>query len=145
MTDIYFIKEALKEARKSFDENEVPVGAVISYNNKIIARAGNQVELLNDSTAHAEILAITAAEASINSRFLNDCTIYISLEPCLMCLGAIYLANIKKIVYAAEDNKKGFSNYLKNNDITKKIEVKKGIMASESKQLLKQFFDKLRK
>jgi len=108
-TDTYFMKEALKEARKAFDAGEVPVGAVIVSNGKIIARAHNLTERLTDVTAHAEIMAITAAANHLGSKYLDECTLYVSLEPCLMCAGAIFHARLERLVWAAADEKRGFT------------------------------------
>ena len=108
-SDEYFMEEALKEARKAFDEEEIPVGAVIVSENKVIARAHNLTELLNDITAHAEMQAITSAANHIGGKYLTDCTLYVTIEPCPMCAGALYWSQITKIVYGASDEKRGFS------------------------------------
>ena len=108
-SDEYFMNEALKEARKAFDADEVPVGAVIVAENKIIARGHNLTEQLNDVTAHAEMQTITSAANYIGGKYLNDCTLYVTLEPCLMCAGALQWTHITKIVYGATDDKKGYS------------------------------------
>ena len=107
----YFMKKAFEEAKYAFYKNEVPVGCVIVNNNDIISRSSNMVELLNDSTAHAELIAITSAQNSLNSKNLDNCILYTTLEPCLMCYGAIYWSKINTIVYAASDKKRGFSRY----------------------------------
>src|ERR1035437_7978166 len=108
-TDEYFMKEALKEAQKGYDADEVPVGAVIVCDNKIIARAHNLTERLNDVTAHAEMQAITSAASYIGGKYLNECVLYVTLEPCPMCAGALGWSQISKVVYAAKDDKKGFT------------------------------------
>jgi len=108
-TDEYYMHEAIKEARKAFEKDEVPVGAVIVANNQIIARAHNLTETLNDVTAHAEMQAITAAASYLGGKYLKECTLYVTLEPCLMCAGALYWAQITRIVYGATDIKRGFS------------------------------------
>jgi tRNA(adenine34) deaminase len=108
MTDEQYMQLALAEAQKAFDKEEVPVGAIIVMNNRIIARAHNQVELLNDSTAHAEILALTSAFDFLSSKYLPEATLYVTLEPCLMCSGALYWSKIGKIVYGADDEKNGY-------------------------------------
>ncbi len=108
MTDEHFMQQALKEARKAFDEEEVPVGAVIVMNDKIIARGHNQTERLTDSTAHAEIIALTSCFNYLGSKYLPDATIYITVEPCLMCAGALYWSKIGRIVYGADDEKNGY-------------------------------------
>ena len=143
-TDTYFMKQALKEAQKAFDQGEVPVGAVIVCDNQIIARAHNQTELLNDVTAHAEMIAITAAADNLGNKYLNDCTLYITLEPCAMCGGAIGWSQLGKIVYGASDDKKGFMVYGKRM-LHPKTKVELGIMENECSVLLKEFFAKKRK
>ena len=111
MTDEQYMQLAIAEAQKAFDKEEVPVGAIIVMNNRIIARAHNQVELLNDSTAHAEILALTSAFDFLSSKYLPEATLYITVEPCLMCSGALYWSKIGKIVYGADDDKNGYRKY----------------------------------
>lgn len=143
-TDAYFMKQALKEAQKAFDQGEIPVGAVVVCDNQIIARAHNQTELLNDVTAHAEMIAITAAADNLGNKYLNECTLYITLEPCPMCGGAIGWAQLGKIVYGASDDKKGFMVYGKRM-LHPKTKVELGIMENECSQLLKDFFAKKRK
>jgi len=143
-TDTYFMKQALKEAQKAFDQGEVPVGAVVVCDNQIIARAHNQTELLNDVTAHAEMIAITAAADNLGNKYLNDCTLYITLEPCPMCAGAIGWAQLGKIVYGASDDKKGFMVYGKRM-LHPKTKVELGIMENECSILLKEFFARKRK
>ena len=143
-TDEYFMAEAIKEAKKAALAGEVPVGAVVVANKKIIARAHNQTQLLEDVTAHAEIIAITAASASLGNKYLNDCTLYITLEPCTMCAGALYWAQINKVVYGASDDNRGFMKYGK--DIlhpTTKLEY--GVLHDECGELLKKFFREKRK
>ena len=102
-----FMREALKEAKKAYEEDEIPVGAVIVRNNKIIARGYNQMETLHDATAHAEMIAITSAQNSLGSKYLNDCELYVTLEPCMMCSGAIFLSKVKKVVYSLKDKERG--------------------------------------
>jgi len=138
-----FMKEALKEAQKAFDADEVPVGAIVVCNNKIIARAHNLTEKLNDVTAHAEMQAITAAANFLNGKYLNECTLYVTLEPCTMCAGALAWAQIGKVVYGASDTKRGFS-LIKNNLLHPKTEVTNGVMENECADLLKTFFQKKR-
>jgi len=142
-SDEYFMKEALKEAQKAFDEDEVPVGAVIVCNKQIIARAHNMTEKLSDATAHAEMLAITAAENFIGSKYLRDCTLYVSLEPCVMCAGATYWAQLSRIVFGAADDRHG---YKKAGDklLHPKTELIGGLMEKQSSDLLKKFFQKKR-
>lgn len=133
------MKEALKEAQKAYDENEVPVGAIVVCNNKIIARAHNMTEKLNDITAHAEMLAITSATNFLGGKYLNECSMYITLEPCVMCAGALYWSQIKKIVYASKDEKRGF-NTVGKNILHPKTSIVSGIMENEASELLKSFF-----
>ncbi len=138
------MREALKEAQKAFDAEEVPVGAVIVANNRIIARAHNLTERLTDVTAHAEMQAITSAANALGGKYLVDCTLYVTLEPCLMCAGALAWSQITKIVYGASDPKKGFS-LLPKNVLHPKTEVLKGPLAADCEQILKVFFDQRRK
>ena len=142
-SDEYFMKEALKEAQKAFEKDEVPVGAVVVCSGRIIARACNLTETLNDVTAHAEMQAFTAAAAYLGGKYLDECTLYVTLEPCVMCAGAALWAQLGKLVYGAEDEKKGYQlvNYPL---LHPKTEVVPGILASESSRLLKEFFKKKR-
>lgn len=133
------MKEALKEAQKAFDEDEVPVGAVVVCDNKIIARTHNMTEKLNDVTAHAEMLAITSATNFLGGKYLNECSLYVTLEPCIMCGGALYWSQIKKVVYASSDLKRGFSN-IEKNILHPKTEVIRGIMQQEASDLITSFF-----
>ncbi len=142
-TDEHFMKEALKEARKAFEADEVPVGCVIVCNNTIIARAHNYTERLRDATAHAEMQAITAASNYFGGKYIKDCTIYVTLEPCLMCAGALNWAQVEKVVYGAADDKKGFSKF-RPPAFHPKTNVVSGVCANESSQLLKEFFRKKR-
>src|ERR1035438_8200304 len=112
MTDEYFMLQALKEAKKAYDDGEVPVGAIITMKEKIISRGHNQVERLNDPTAHAEIIALTSAFNFLGSKYLPDATIYITVEPCLMCTGALYWSKIGRVVYGADDEKNGYKKYV---------------------------------
>ena len=137
-----FMKKALQEANYAFSKDEVPVGCVIVHNNEIISRSSNMVELLNDSTAHAELIAITSAQNNLNCKNLENCTLYTTLEPCMMCYGAIYLSKIKTIVYGASDQKRGFSKHIVNVD--RDIKIIKGVLEEESKELLDSFFKKIR-
>jgi tRNA(adenine34) deaminase len=138
-SDKYFMKEALKEAQKAFDAGEIPVGAVIVAGNKIIARAHNLSETLNDPTAHAEMQAITAATEYLGAKYLNECTMYITLEPCMMCAGALNWSQIGKIVYAATDEKRGFNLY-KPHLLHPKTKIVSGIMEHECSDIIKRFF-----
>src|SRR3954469_17150917 len=112
MTDEYFMLQALKEAKKAYDEGEVPVGAIVTMTEKIIARGHNQVEKLNDTTAHADIIALTSAFNFLGSKYLPEATIYITIEPCLICAGALYWSKIFKVVYGASDIKNGYRKYV---------------------------------
>ncbi len=138
----YFMKKAFEEAKYAFFKNEVPVGCIIVNNNDIISRSSNMVELLNDSTAHAELIAITSAQNSLNSKNLDNCILYTTLEPCLMCYGAIYWSKINTVVYGASDKKRGFSRH--SIDLDRKINIINGFMEKESKELLDSFFKKIR-
>lgn len=138
----YFMKKAFEEAEYAFFKNEVPVGCVIVNNNDIISRSSNMVELLNDSTAHAELIAITSAQNSLNSKNLDNCILYTTLEPCIMCYGAIYWSKINTVVYATSDKKRGFSRHSIETD--REINIMSGYMEKESKELLDSFFKKIR-
>lgn len=142
-SDEHYMKEALKQALLAEDAGEIPVGAVVVANNQIIARAHNQTEILNDPTAHAEMLAITAACNYLGTKYLNECSLYVTLEPCGMCGGALYWSQIGKLVYGAKDEKRGFSS-LNNKIIHPKTEVMHGLMAAEAGTLVTRFFQKLR-
>lgn len=142
-SDEYFMKEALKEAQKAFDLDEVPVGAVVVCNNKIIARAHNLTEQLTDVTAHAEMQAFTSAAGFLGGKYLQDCILYVTLEPCLMCAGASYWAQIGKIVFGAKDEKRGYS-IINSSVLHPSTEVVPGLFETESRQLLQEFFAKKR-
>ena len=140
--DLYFMKKALFEAEKSLDKNEVPIGAVIVVDQKIIGRGHNLIENLNDVTAHAEMQAITAASNFINGKFLDKCTLYVTLEPCTMCGGALYWTRISRVVIGAMDFKRGYSSV--GIKLHPKTKVSNGILAEESEKLLQEFFLKKR-
>jgi tRNA(adenine34) deaminase len=143
-TDEYFMREALKEANKALEIGEVPVGAVVACRNRIIARAHNQTEKLTDATAHAEMLAITAASNHLGSKYLNECVLYVTLEPCVMCAGALHWVQLQKLVFGASDLQRGFS--LVNSPLLHpRTEVVKGVKAPECKQLIDGFFREIRK
>lgn len=142
-TDEYFMREALKEAQKAFDDGEVPVGAVIVSQNKIIARAHNQTERLTDATAHAEMLAITSATNHLGAKYLTDCTLFVTLEPCVMCAGALNWSQVSRVVYGADDVLRGFS-LNKTPLLHPKTKIGKGVKAVESKMLLEKFFERIR-
>lgn len=142
-SDEYFMREALKEAQKAFDKDEVPVGAVVVINKKVIARAHNLTETLNDVTAHAEMQAFTAAANMLGGKYLKDCTLYVTLEPCLMCAGAASWTQLGHLVYGASDAKKGFlASGAK--ALHPKTTVKKGVLENECSQILQAFFAKKR-
>lgn len=137
--DEYFMREALKEAQKAFDRDEVPVGAVVVADDRIIARGHNLTELLNDVTAHAEMQAVTAAFQALGGKFLTDCTLYITLEPCPMCAGALFWARPERVVFGAKDPKNGFLKY-KPNLLHPKTLLTTGVLADDAAALLKAFF-----
>ena len=139
--DEYFMKQALIEARAAADEGEVPVGAVIVCNNRIIARAHNQTERLNDPTAHAEMLAITAAVSVLGAKYLTGCSLYVTVEPCVMCAGAIGWSQLSKIVYGATDEKRGFQQYAPK-ALHPKSTVKKGVLENECAEEMRNFFQR---
>ena len=142
-TDEYFMKKALQEAEVAFDRGEIPVGAIIVVENRIIARSHNLTEILNDVTAHAEMQAITAAADHIGGKYLMQCTLYVTLEPCVMCGGALYWSQISRIVYGAADPKRG-AGRIEPNIYHPKTEVIGGIMADECSALILDFFAKKR-
>jgi len=144
--DEYFMRQALREAQLAYDADEVPVGAVVVWDNKIISRGHNQVERLNDSTAHAEMIALTAAFNGIGSKYLPDATLYVTVEPCLMCCGAIYWAKLNRIVYGAADIKNGYKRMTGDNfPFHPKAELVQGVLSDECAQLMKDFFAAKRK
>jgi tRNA(adenine34) deaminase len=137
--DEYFMKKAFSEAIHAFEKGEVPVGAVVVTQKKIIARTNNLTETLNDVTAHAEMQAITAAANFLGGKYLNDCTLYVTLEPCVMCAGALGWAQIGKIVFGAPDEKRGYQKYSKN-ILHPKTKVAGGVLENECSELLQEFF-----
>lgn len=139
MTDIEYMKQALVEAQKAYDEDEVPIGAVIVCKGRIIARAHNLTEMLNDVTAHAEMQAITAAATNIGGKYLNDCTLYVTVEPCPMCAGAIGWSQLGRLVFGAEDEKRGYKRFAPD-VLHPKTEVVSGVCAEECTTLMKEFF-----
>ena len=143
MTDEYFMKIALQEAQKAFDKGEIPVGAIIVCNDVIIAKAHNQTEQLNDFTAHAEMLAFTSASNYLSNKYLKDCTLYVTLEPCNMCAGASYWTQIGKIVYGAKDEKRGYSQF-QPSLLHTKTHVVSGILQDECLNLIQDFFKRKR-
>lgn len=139
MDDQYFMKQALLAAEKAFERGEVPVGAVVVCKDRIIARAHNLTETLTDVTAHAEMQAITAAASAIGGKYLSDCTLYVTVEPCVMCAGAIAWSQMGTLVFGAEDEKRGYQRYAPE-ALHPKTVVKKGVLADECATLMKQFF-----
>lgn len=139
-SDEYYMKQALEEARKAYESGEIPVGAVIVCDNRIIARAHNQTEQLTDVTAHAEILALTAASAYLGSKYFPECSIFVTLEPCVMCAGALAWAQMGRVVFGATDEKRGFMLFGGKQLLHPKTKLELGIMESESSELLKEFF-----
>ncbi len=151
MTDEYFMLQALKEAKKAFEEGEVPVGAVVTMNGRIISRGHNQVEKLKDPTAHAEIIALTSAFNFLGSKYLPDAAIFITVEPCLMCSGALYWSKIQKVVYGTPDIKNGYKKYvdpcpsleeigIAPRPFHPKTIVVEGVLADECATIMKEFF-----
>lgn len=141
MTDEHYMRQALREAQRAFDEGEVPVGAIIVMNERIIARGYNQVERLTDSTAHAEIIALTAAFNFLGSKYLPDAILYVTIQPCLMCSGALYWSKIGKVVYGAEDEKNGYKKVAgEHSPFHPKTLVSGGLLQDECAQLMKDFF-----
>ena len=143
MTDQEYMQKALIEAKQAFEEGEVPVGAVIVCCDRIIARAHNLTERLTDVTAHAEMQAITAAANALGGKYLTDCTLYVTVEPCVMCAGALAWAQLSRIVYGASDPKRGFSVFAPN-ALHPRTEVTKGVLAEECANLMKDFFQRRR-
>ena len=141
MTDEYFMMQALKEAKKAFEEGEIPIGAVVVLNDKIIARGHNMTERLNDPTAHAEMIALTSAFSTLGGKYLTDAAIYITIEPCLMCSGALYWSKIKRVVYGAEDEKNGYKKTVNGNwPFHPKTELVHGVLKDDCAKLMKDFF-----
>lgn len=141
-SDESFMKMAYQEAQKALEADEIPIGAVVVCNNKVLARTHNQTEMLNDVTAHAEMLAITAAANSLGAKYLDDCTLYVTLEPCPMCAGALSHSHIGRIVWAADDPKNGFTRF--GNMLHPKTKTQSGLMKDECLALLTDFFKKRR-
>jgi tRNA(adenine34) deaminase len=142
-TDEYFMKKALQEAEMAYEKGEIPVGAIVVIDNKVIARSHNLTELLHDVTAHAEMQSITAAANYLGGKYLIGCTLYVTLEPCQMCAGALYWSQISKIVYGASDENRGFVKM--GTQLHPKTTVVSGIMANEASDLMKRFFVERRK
>ncbi|MDD5504815.1 MAG: tRNA adenosine(34) deaminase TadA [Candidatus Omnitrophica bacterium] len=148
LNDEFYMSEALKQAHKAFEKDEVPVGCVIAHESKIIARAHNQVETLKDPTAHAEMIAITQAASFLGSKWLQDVSVYVTIEPCQMCAGALVLARIKRLVFGADDPKTGafgsVCDILKSKNINHTFDVFRGVKCRESSLLISEFFKKKR-
>jgi len=142
LDDEYYMRIALNEAKDALEKDEIPIGAIVVANDRIIAKAHNLTELLNDVTAHAEMQAITAAANTIGGKYLKNCTMYITVEPCQMCAGALYWSRISKVVYGAGDNKRGFT--VMGGKLHPKTEVVQGILEAECSDLMKLFFEKKR-
>jgi tRNA(adenine34) deaminase len=145
MDDEHFMQQALKEAKQAFDEEEIPIGAIIVQDLRIIARGHNQTERLNDCTAHAEIIALTSAFNLLGSKYLPDATLYVTVEPCLMCAGALCWSKIGKVVFGADDEKNGYrrgspSTPLANWPFHPKTTLVKGVLANQSADLMRKFF-----
>ncbi|GIV40033.1 MAG: tRNA-specific adenosine deaminase [Thermonema sp.] len=143
LDDAYFMRIALQEAQKAYEQGEIPVGAVLVHEKKLIAKAHNQTERLLDVTAHAEILCITAAAQALGGKYLPDCTLYVTLEPCAMCAGALAWAQLGRLVFAASDEKRGYRRHAPN-ILHPKTQVEAGLLAEEAAALIKDFFKKLR-
>lgn len=143
LDDNYFMRQALLEAQKAFDQDEVPVGAVVVSGQRIIARVHNLTEMLNDVTAHAEIQAITAAANILGGKYLTDCTLYVTVEPCPMCAGALRWAQLSRLVYGAADEKRGYTT-ISAEMLHPKTQVTAGVMADECGELMRQFFARRR-
>ena len=139
MDDSFYMRQALNEAVKAFEKGEIPIGAVVVCQNRIIARAHNLTETLNDVTAHAEMQAITAAANTLGGKYLNECTLYVTVEPCPMCAGALGWTQLKRLVYGADDEKRGYHVYAPN-VLHPKTEVVKGVLADEAAELMRSFF-----
>lgn len=141
-TDDYFMRKALNEAQEAFTKGEVPVGAVVVVNNQVIARSHNLTELLHDVTAHAEMQAITSAANFLGGKYLKDCTLYVTLEPCQMCAGALYWSQITKIVYGAKDERRGYT--ILGTQLHPKTQVVSGVLEDECATLMQLFFQNKR-
>jgi len=149
MLDQIYMREALKQAKKAYAQDEVPVGAVIVFEDKVIAKAYNQVEILKDPTAHAEMIAITQAASASDCKWLHGCTMYVTVEPCSMCAGALVLSRIQKVVFGAEDKKTGACgsvlNIAENNQLNHKIDIENGVLSGECGDLMSNFFKQKRR
>ena len=145
MDDEYFMRQALAQAQIAYEEDEVPVGAVVVVNNRIISRGYNQVERLSDPTAHAEVIALTSAFNFLGSKYLPDATLYVTVEPCLMCAGALYWSKVARVVYGASDEKNGYLHITRDvSPFHPKTELIRGVLAEECAELMKEFFRRKR-
>lgn len=146
-TDEYYMRLALAEAQDAYEAGEIPIGAVIAVNGRVIARAHNRTEVLNDVTAHAEMQAITSAAEYLGGKYLPDCTLYVTVEPCPMCAGALGWSQIGRIVYGAPDQKRGFFSYYSpdKSPLHPKTEITAGVLEDECRELMLSFFKKLRR
>ncbi len=142
-SDEFYMRMALQEAQMALEEGEIPIGAVIVCGDKVVARAHNQVERLHDATAHAEMLALTAAMNHLGAKYLNACTLYVTVEPCPMCSGGIYWAKLKKLVFAAPDERMGFEHF--HCPLHPKTEIVRGVLEKEARELMQNFFRTIRK
>ena len=142
--DIKFMRAALDEAHRAFDADEIPIGAVVVCQGRIIGRGHNLTEMLNDVTAHAEMQAITAAANTLGGKYLQDCTLYVTVEPCMMCAGAIGWSQISRIVYGAGDDKRGYSTFTHRHPFPPKATITPGVLADECNELMQLFFKKKR-
>jgi tRNA(adenine34) deaminase len=141
MTDEYYMMMALKEAKKAYEDGEIPIGAIVVLNEKVIAHGQNMVEKLNDPTAHAEMIALTSGFNLVGSKFLPEATLYVTIEPCLMCAGAIYWSRVGKIVYGADDEKNGYKKTTASNwPFHPRTELVRGVLKDQCAQLMKDFF-----
>jgi len=146
LNDEHYMQQALREAQKAFEEDEIPIGCVIVINKKIIARAHNMTEQLNDSTAHAEILALTSAYNFLGSKYLPDATLYVTVEPCLMCAGAIYWSKLERVVWGADDEKNGYRHITESNSpFHPKTKIRTGVLKNECAELMQAFFQQKRR
>lgn len=140
-SDEYFMQQALRQAKEAFYENEVPIGAVVVINKTIIAKGYNQVEKLNDPTAHAEMLAITSACSALQSKYLPEATIYVTIEPCHMCAGVLFWSKVKRVVFGATDDKQGYRSFCQHKSpFHPKTEITQGVLANECAEIIKEFF-----
>lgn len=138
--DIKFMRAALDEAQQAFDADEIPIGAIVVCQGRIIGRGHNLTEMLNDVTAHAEMQAITAAANTLGGKYLQDCTLYVTVEPCMMCAGAIGWCQLSRIVYGASDEKRGYSAFTNRHPFHPKATITPGVLADECKELIQRFF-----